>query len=67
MFRVGIFRSRSTFAPLSSTMTSGSPDNQLDSSSRNLPSAASTSPEPGTFHFGVSVQGWSDATSDWVV
>src|SRR5208337_4311809 len=23
--------------------------------------------EPGTFHFGVSVQGWSDATSDWVV
>ena len=31
------------------------------------PYAASTSPEPGTFHFGVSVQGWSDATSDWVV
>jgi hypothetical protein len=33
-------------------MTSGSPDNQPDSSSRNFPSAASTSPEPGTFHFG---------------
>jgi len=48
-------------------MTSGSPDSQPDSSSRNFPSAASTSPEPGTFHFGVSVQGWSDATSDWVV
>ncbi len=52
MLRVGIFRSRSTFAPFSSTMTSGSPDNQPDSSSRNFPSAASTSPEPGTFHFG---------------
>jgi hypothetical protein len=48
-------------------MTSGSPDNQPESSSRNFPSAALTSPEPGTFHFGVSVQGWSDATSDWVV
>src|SRR5271166_2014988 len=52
MFRVGILRSRSTFAPFSSTMTSGSPDNRPDSSSRNFPSAASTSPEPGTFHFG---------------
>jgi hypothetical protein len=48
-------------------MTSGSPDNQPDSSSRNFPSAASTSPEPATFHFGVSVQGRSDATSDWFV